>query len=219
MRVGNYSVMIPEGCERDSGHVELPHGATYQIRLMNHCHSRRCDAEVTVDGKSVGFFRVDQNGSIILERPLDDHGKFTFFKVDSQEGEQAGAAGISKDDRGLIQVVFKPEKARPKSIIDAAVPTTGQMRLRSVRRGPGGQSCGGSYGNVETYGGQAMNFAPASAGLTGLTGHSNQTFHHVANLDYDPDGAVTISIRLVCGTGVRPLVAVAKGNPIPSAVE
>lgn len=214
MRVGNFSLMIPEGKERDSGHVELPHGTPYRIKMMNHCYSKRCDALVTVDGKELSLFRINRGDSITLETyPGGDHGRFTFFQADSAEADAAGASGIAKDVRGLIQVTFKPEKEIPKQV----------QRVNSIRRsagGPCGQSVGGT---VPDWGGEPMRLCSAapqntSAGVTGLTGHSSQTFHEVANLNYDPAEEVTISIRLVCGPAVRPLEAVRKGNPVPEAV-
>ena len=48
MRVGNFSLMIPEGIERDSGHIVLPHEQVYTLRLGNH-GNRRCDAHVWID--------------------------------------------------------------------------------------------------------------------------------------------------------------------------
>ncbi len=59
----------------------------------------------------------------------------------------------------------------------------------------------------------------ASAGITGLTGKSNQKFYEVANLDYDPTGATIITLRLVATQAVRPLTAVPpRSNPVPSSV-
>lgn len=42
MRVGNFSLLIPEGRERDSGHVEMQHNTQYQLRLGNHYHDKPC---------------------------------------------------------------------------------------------------------------------------------------------------------------------------------
>jgi len=110
MRVNSFSLQIPEGREVDSGHVQLPHGTVYRIKLGNHAH-RRCDAVVSVDGKEVGTFRLNSHDSVVLERGAEDTGKFTFFTADSTEGVAAGSSTVSVDNRGLVQVVFKPELA------------------------------------------------------------------------------------------------------------
>ncbi len=59
MRVNSFSVMVPEGQERDSGHVELRHNTQYSLRLGNHDSNRHCDAQVSVDGKEIGNFRIN----------------------------------------------------------------------------------------------------------------------------------------------------------------
>lgn len=125
MRVGNFSVLIPEGVEKDSGHVQMRHDQVYGIRLGNH-GSVRCDAEVNVDGKHVGTFQMYSGQVFTLERPSHDTGRFTFYKANSEQGESVGAADVSTQERGLISVTFRPEK--PRRI------------LRS--RGPSGQSMG-----------------------------------------------------------------------------
>lgn len=206
MRVDNFSLLIPEGRERDSGHVELPHGAVYRLKLGNHCHSRRCDAVVAVDGKEVGCFRLERGATIILERPANDHGKFTFFRSDSEEAAAAGAASIATDVRGLIQVEFKPEKPPVvRSILDAVPIVDCFGSPKGLAGTPQNQM---SFGAEKTCG-----------GITGLTGHSGQSFYTVAPLDYDPDAAVTISIRLICAAAIRPLAPVTRGNPVPAALE
>ena len=55
------------------------------------------------------------------------------------------------------------------------------------------------------------------SGVTGLTGASNQQFHEVAPLDYDPSLEVSIIVRLVCGDvpKVRKLVPVAGATTPP----
>jgi len=189
MRVSNFSVLVHPGNERDSGHVEVSHGEVYTIKLGNHEH-RRCDAEVVVDGKSVGNFRLNAFGSIILERPAHDTGKFTFYKSNSREAEAANKDGVAKDDRGLVQVKFRPEK------IEA-------YRKREEK--------------TSGIRGQSMGFA-GEEGITGLSGRSDQQFTSVACLDYDESAKVTISLRLVCGGVVRELTPAARGNAVPAAV-
>lgn len=246
MRIGNFSVLIPEGREHGSGHVALPHNTQYVIRMGNH-GSPRCDATVEVDGKEVGSFRINGYGNLVLERSVNDTGRFTFFKADSAEGVSAGAGEVTADLRGLIKVTFRPEKCA------SFVPRVGHMHLCNVggtprmggnlRAGPGGQSVGlgGLYGasagtpkateektcggigafptNQCDMGGSFVAPPGAAAGVTGLTGTSDQSFYTVPNLDYDPVGEVVISLRLVeASNAVRPLQAVQRGNPTPAPV-
>ncbi|MBV8097108.1 MAG: hypothetical protein JO110_28465, partial [Acetobacteraceae bacterium] len=104
--------MIPEGRERDSGHVVLSHGQMYTLRLGNHCYRRRCDATVFVDGKEVGCFRLSAGQIWTIERPAHDTGRFTFFRSDSAEAATAGVGAVKQEDRGLVHVVFRPELCR-----------------------------------------------------------------------------------------------------------
>ncbi len=187
MRVGNFSLLVPQGQERDSGHVMLQHGTVYTLRLLSHFH-RACDALVKVDGKEVGGFRLEGHGSLTLERSADDTGRFTFYAAESSEGQAVGG-GIAKDQRGLIEVTFKPEKDR------AAVRRAAREGYLSAFSGDEKTSGGIS----RSFGLESMPKVGCSAGVTGLTGKSNQEFVAVPNLDYDLNEVVTITLRLVVG--------------------
>lgn len=208
MRVGNFSLYIPEGRERSSGHVEMAHGTQYHLKLDNHDH-RQCDAEVTIDGKCVGTFRIAGHSGINLETVPGDGGRFTFYATDTQEFLAAAGGDVSKDLRGLVQVTFKPEKVVWR------------------HRGPGDHFIKGGGPSLQ---GQAFNCSnlkardcavPTSAGITGMSGHSDQRFHQVPDLVHDQGAEVTISVRLVSGAGLgpRPLVAQRQSNPVPAPVE
>jgi hypothetical protein len=108
MRLGNYTVQIPEGREHASGYVEMKHGMKYTIRLSNSAKVR-CDAEVEIDGKLVGIWRLPEEKMISLERPVHDTGRFTFYRYDTPEARMAGL--VKGDKLGLISVLFKPEKS------------------------------------------------------------------------------------------------------------
>ena len=211
MRVGNFSVLIPEGVERDSGHVALEHGRQYTLRLMNHDH-RQCDAEVTVDGKPMHGFRLYGNGSVTLERMPDDPGRLTFYSAGTADAAQAGEGQIASPDKGLIQVRFVPAKRPVYTPPAAPVPR---------RYGTSGQSMGGG-GLLRSA--APLGFAPqaeekTAGGITGLSGHSNQQFVTVADIDRAEDEAVTISLRLITLVGgPRPLQPVRQGNPVPAPV-
>jgi len=109
MKLKDYEVIIPEGEESSDGYVALPHNTQYKIKLSNH-GPRLADAEVFIDGQRVGEWRVKFYSSAVIERPVHDTGKFTFFREGTPEGI---AAGIKKSpELGLIKVVFKPEREK-----------------------------------------------------------------------------------------------------------
>lgn len=205
MRVGNFSVVIPQGVERETGHVRLPHGARYTIRLASHL-GRRSDATVEVDGKVVGTLRVPAHGSVTLETPPDDPGRgcFTFYRADSPEGSAVGLGAVDAGSMGLVRVTFRAERypEPPPAVVKTS--GSGTLTMRSVSRG---------YGAT----GQSTGFAP---GGTGLSGESSQRFSPVAPLDYDPSYETVISLRLVAGEeGPRPLADFrAVSNPVPPPV-
>lgn len=221
MRVGSFSVYVPEGRERDTGHVALPHGTQYRLTLASH-HGRRCDAEVLMDGKPMGVYRLDAGRAWTLERAAHDHGKFTFFKADSPEADAAAVQGVPKDLRGLIQVTFRVEKARQPVVRPMSLRQhpTQEFITRSAEpelMGAATPDCAeysdeNSFGRVEN----------TSAGITGLTGHSDQQFTSVAGLDYDPAEETTITLRLICAEepAVRPLTpALPRANHVPAPVQ
>lgn len=210
MRVGNFSVLIPEGSERESGHVGLDHGKQYTVKIQNH-DWRQCDAEVQIDGKSIGTFRLSGHGQIALEHSPDDHGRFTFYKSDSADGQAAGAADIGRPDRGLVQVRFVPEKRRPR----------GRDWGIGILRGAGGQSMRGPEATYSaSVGSRGISSSRDEEGITGLSGHSDQRFIEVGEIDRDEDESVLISLRLVVAhNGPRPLKArSAQANPVPGPV-
>jgi hypothetical protein len=169
MRYGNYSVLVPEGVERESGYVGLPHGTQYTLRLGNHDY-RRCDAEVTVDGKRVGVFRLNGHGSTTLERSPDDHGKFTFYSSGTGDAGAAGEAGVAAADKGLIQVRFVPERRRKPVHTPPVV-------MRTATVAGGGQSqLYGSARPMNSTTPTSFNEEKTSGGITGLSGHSDQRF-------------------------------------------
>jgi|GEM_PF-3193122 len=106
MKLEPYEVKVPEGRESE-GYVYLRHNTQYTILLTNLADTR-CDAEVRIDGREVGAWRVPALKTVVIERPVHDTGRFTFYEVGSREADKAG---ISESDQlGLLTVVFKPEK-------------------------------------------------------------------------------------------------------------
>lgn len=218
MRVATFSLYIPEGRERSSGHVEMAHGSTYKLILDNHSH-RRCDASVVIDGKPIGTFRLDARSGLTLETPPDDPSKgcFTFYVVDTQEYVAAAGGSVAVDQRGLIQVTFRPEKQQ------AYIP-----HKRQYTNSTKGRIRGATYqSEINPASGQLLSFdeglVQTSAGITGLSGQSKQTFTNVGRIAYDAESTVVITVRLVSGVGngprpLQPAVSVPRANPIPDPV-
>lgn len=204
MRIGFFTAIVDPGKERSTGHVALKHGDVYTLKLVNHDRSRRADAEVRVDGKDVGCFRIEAGGAVNIERPENDSGRFTFYKAASLEGEQAGAPEVDAGDRGLVTVRFKPEvRHRAPDVVRP------RSMLQSTNLGSTTSDYDGTVG--------ASLPRNMSAGVTGLTGTSGQNFYAVAPLDYDVSAEVTINLRLVCDGEVRKLVS--RSNQVPSPAE
>jgi len=131
VHLGDFSVEIPEGDEPVDGYVNINHDTKYSIKLSNF-GSRPCDAEVEVDGKMVGIWRIASGKSIVLERPVHDTGYFTFYRFDSTDAQKAGL--VLDDNLGLISVLFKPEKT--PVYVDSGIKF-------SVKRVPGGTGLSG----------------------------------------------------------------------------
>lgn len=225
MNLDTFFVSILEGTETAGGYVEMQHAQQYTIQLGNRSYDRRCDAEVKIDGKVIGSFRLDKGRTITLERPLDDSGRFTFYKADTVDGAMAGAGNVNTNNRGLIEVTFKPEMyvapvVQPKPAVpyysgqhtncsrsrglNSAGGTQGQMFAAPAGGGAPTNSCtdfdSAEYSTKATLCSASPN---ASAGVTGLSGHSYQRFVTVADLNYDMSLARTITLRLVHG-GTKP---------------
>jgi hypothetical protein len=217
MRIGNFSLLIPQGREYGEGYVELAHGTVYTIRMHNMDHSRRCDALVKVDGKDVGGFRLNPNESLNLEHPSHDKGCFTFFKADSREAAQAGGDKVAVVERGVVSVTFKPERKPITGGVLRSAGFSGDEGTTPTSYEPEVKTCGGiKQPSTATRFAAPMSFAP---GVTGLTGQSDQNFYHVPNLDYDPALQVTCNLRLVAsGELVREMTAAPRSNRVPDPV-
>lgn len=191
MELNNFSLSISPGTELSGGYLQLEHNTQYSVVLANK-RAVRCDAKVEIDGKHVGTWRIEQYNSIVLERPVHDNGKFTFYKLGSAE---ATKAGISEQNAniGLVKVTFTPERQvqppPPPGIVAANfAPTRGGGVNRSL-----------------------------SAGGTGLSGESKQQFGDAVEIDYDYSQQTVIHLRLVARVDEpRPLTPLS--NPVPPPI-
>lgn len=233
MRVNNFSLLIREGREVDSGHVHIPHGKQFTLTLGNH-DNRRCQAVVTMDGKEIGSFQLTAGQRWSIEHPVNDPGKFTAYKAGTEEAVKAGEANISVDMRGLIEVKFTPEKRvdylntlralTPElqpNYIGGSPPNTPWKRgpVPSYPYHPGvpgpGITCSTDSNRL-----LASNSTAVAPAITGLSGHSTQRYTDVPALDLDTDSLVTITLRIVAtDDGPRELKAQpARANAVPAPV-
>ncbi len=208
MYLNGFSVRVHPGTEVPGGYVELTHGTPYTLHLRNQ-NPTACDAQVFVDGKDVGTFRLNAGAGLPLERPSNDMGRFTFYRAASSEAQQAGVTGISTQDYGLIRVVFTPEK-EVKPVVGLLYPSVGSPDYDAENVVMAAAAAAPAY--TTTYTGVSH-----SAGITGLSGHSAQQFISVGPLDYDYTRQTTIHLRLV-ERNERPRPVVSVATAIPPAV-
>lgn len=113
VRVGNFGVDIeavgamPFVMNGDN-YVSMTDGTEYRIRLTNYSDAD-ADAEVNLEGRGIGKFRVNRRSSSVLERGAYDRGRFTFFGEFTDEALSAGVVPLSFTN-GLVDVTFYPEK-------------------------------------------------------------------------------------------------------------
>lgn len=187
----------------ERGYVYLHHGDIYAISLSNRT-SENNDASVKIDGKEIGTWRIAANSSGTIERPAEDRGCFTFYEIDSIEALQTDLVSVPKEDLGLVQVTFVPEKIEVpcRSGLPAIENYSGSKGLRGGR----GQSIDPRIKRER------------GAGGTGLSGRSSQEFGFARPMELDPDRAVTVSLRLVAAKPSEPRALRAVGGPIANSV-
>lgn len=106
----NFGVRIDSGYVKkiDENYVAMEHNSEYTLTLQNYLDTI-CDANVSIDGRSVGKFRIDPQSSIQIERPASQNRKFVFLRDDSGEADRAGITS-NKYMNGVVVVEFIPEK-------------------------------------------------------------------------------------------------------------
>lgn len=220
MKLDDFTLEISGGTERTNGQVLMKHGQEYAIILRNHSYDP-ADVELFVDGNSVGTFRANSHGTVRLERPENDNGKYTFFRLGSTEARLGGIQ--DNDTLGLITAVFRSGKMKYTPLVKTK---------KLTRRGPCGQ--GATSGSFEKGIGEmeyehtlrSTSATPAiamyhatGAGGTALSGHSAQRFNTVESLEYNGT-EITINLRLVedltaQASMIRPITTRVTSNPIP----
>lgn len=220
--LNGFSVNVPQAQEETSeGHVVLRHGQNFSLRLHNghkYCGANKpSDAEVWVQGRYIGTFRVPANQSILIEHPVNDYGKFTAYRNGSQEAEQIGLDTTSNDN-GLIKVIWKPGNQpvdRVQTTWDYTWPDYYSDCRKKVNEFDNTYDDGHyyrtttstrSYDLNTTYG--TGHYGPSSCvttscchsnnltgGGVGLSGHSHQQFSEINQLSYDePETVIYLRI-------------------------
>jgi hypothetical protein len=201
-------------------YVRIKHNTGYKIELTN-TRGVRCDVELSIDGSSVGGFRVNGGDSMTIERPADQARKFLFLKSDSKAAENAG---IQAGDplNGVIRAVFRPEKPQPAVLMRSkslkrSAPMTAGFDAETSRAAPLSKAARrvpeASFAGAAAYSSQSL--ALDSAGATALGDASNQTFVTVSNLtDIDTANITEIAVRLVATSELKP-VAIGQRNKAP----
>ncbi len=207
MAQGNgFRVSIPEALNEDSlGYVTMRHGQQFTLNLHNgHKFGwtpRAADAEVYIQGKHMGTFRLSAGQTLRLERPVNDTGCFTAFKRDTVEAHRAGINADS-DDAGLIKVVFRPGvKKSAVRYSPAWIPHSREDGDIFENACSNYYSDGGTIENcsftstLDTKSCCAPSSENLVSGGVGLSGYSNQDFVTVDDLIYD-EGTTTVYLRL-----------------------
>jgi len=209
---GGFSVSIQNRADDGSGYVRMRHGQVYSVCFSNNL-DRRSDAEMSIDGLSMGTWRLRPHQSACIERPATERGRFTFYRADSAEGQAVGSSFVSRGDKGKLSVSFYPEIER--NLVHQPFAREPSMAGDSLQFGQKSTS-----GVAEGYAGPQANkrTAPAydedlSAGVTGLTGRSKQRFRTAGQIERDYDRMVTLELRLVHSSAYDPVPA--EPRPLP----
>ena len=186
-------VQVPECLEETcDNYVVMQHGSHYSLKLSNHHkdggRSKPCDADVFLDGKLVGSWRIPYGQNIVIERPADDSGKFTAYKKGSVEAAQAQIDSGSSD-LGLIKVVFRPGTKKVAASSWPYTPYTPYI----PKVEPWGNPLGGVYAyavtNWDAQQGSCQTFSNNLSGINssdnvvyrGLSGDGVQISHSISN--------------------------------------
>lgn len=226
IRLGDFAVSIVEGEKIDGDYFLLDHNQNYSIGMRNYCH-RCCDADIEIDGKDMGTFRVPPYAQMVVERPAHDEGKFTFYELMSKEGNSVGLK--ANQNLGLVRVTFRPEKER-EFLLYGANPNETSNATLAMGEPPSGLGVGDdstrlgasnpnrSAAPAET--GALSNVNLPRAGGTGLAGKSDQKLENAEEIEYDAHASVVIHLRLGArvkpvDTGPRELKPHPRSNKVP----
>lgn len=89
----------------------MAHLSEYKIELTNN-HPTRCNANVSVDGESIGTWRVESNSKIIIGRPANLNRVLVFVEDKSGLAKKAGIDSSNYNSNGVVSVKFTPEQMK-----------------------------------------------------------------------------------------------------------
>lgn len=218
MRLEEFEVLVNGKAGGFDGYINMEHQEEYAITIKSYS-SKRCDVNIRVDGEDIGTFRLNAWGSASIERPAHTARKLTFLKTSSSEARGV-AKGVVSNDRGLIEVCFRPEKERSK-----------RWPIRPLISGGGATGQGMSdysYGSSDIETTQcaypinatmdSRQTSGLESGVTGLGEQSDQSFFEVEDLSTNPNDWVTINLRLVCQAEPKYAPLTPKATAIPKPV-
>jgi hypothetical protein len=164
-----------------SNYYAMQHNTEYKLKLSN-THNANVDAHVSIDGESVGIWRLDPHGKVTIERPSNVARKFTLLREGTVDAVKGGIV-TGSNDNGVVKVTFKPEF---ESIVhwfdDPLIRTKNSLSYTN-----------NDYGTMNL---QSSNYFD-NAGTT-LGNRSNQQFNKVEPLkEIDQSNVTTIYARLI----------------------
>lgn len=205
MYLNGFSLVVTPGKELPGGYVQLEHKTNYRLRLRNF-YDEPCDARVEIQGEHVGTWRIPANGSAVIERPANVAKLFTFYAANTPEARKVDELPEWSNKRGLVTVTFTPEKRQTWQEFNSrpeVLENTGMFDLGLQSRSANLYSMPKSL----------------TAGTTGLSGKSNQTFGIAEKIRYDTSRRTTIHLRLVGEDGGdEPLPLSVCSTPIPPLI-
>lgn len=109
-------------CKERDGHVFIPYGSEYAIRLRNY-HPRKAVVEITIDGKTISpgsRFIVPENGTLDIERFLEGNNqeghRFKFIQMTDRIREHRGETV----DDGMVRIEYWFEQEPVKWVSSTA---------------------------------------------------------------------------------------------------
>ncbi len=119
--LNGFSVKVPECLEETSkNYVLMKHGQQYTLQLSNrhkdNGRGKPCDVEVYIDDEFCGSYRIESGQTFFLERPEYSSKKFTAYRKDSREAQEA-EIDTESDSLGLIRVVFRPGTNNSNNVV------------------------------------------------------------------------------------------------------
>jgi hypothetical protein len=162
--------------------------------------ANRCDAVVSIDGRSVGRFRLKPYGSFNVERPVKINKKFVFLKENSY---LAGRSGVNQgnSENGIVCVTFYPELNTVYE--DEAVEMSFDGDFESSKEMLCYNKSSRCFGisQQSNFSNGSSDFAKfnddLSNGATALGNKSYQTFRHADKIkDFDHSKIISILFRL-----------------------